>query len=378
MSKPKETPAHVQVAEAGFGDAVEAKGFKRVGKTHWRLDGDGIVHHIRLNPGSPHPVEWLSDVAGYEITGLTRLAEKHGFDLHRQVLPGSSLECDMVIPDWIIEADQYHQRADYDEKYKRFESEPFWKKFYWSVFDPDKLPPDFRKRHYVPPRGVEWTTPSGHDVYPGAWVLSRLTPEELAESMAETWAETCWPRIHSSLSFQAIYQNEQKEWISRRNTYYPPDVLMAYLAKDLLEIHRVAELIVSRLGPTVDDVRQAIWRKAGRRINGENWRRIRNTKAGKSAIRDAAIRHVASNWIAVRDMKDLTLKLGLDLGFPDIDHDAINRWELRIRERAAGIDYLPGLSISPPAEPMPNEGVIPLRPPEHMPSQEPPSQRPQA
>lgn len=73
MSKPKETPAHVQVAEAGFGDAVEAKGFKRVGKTHWRLDGDGIVWRVATTPGSAQIDQSFDIVQGIYVDGLDDL-----------------------------------------------------------------------------------------------------------------------------------------------------------------------------------------------------------------------------------------------------------------------------------------------------------------
>ena len=51
MGGADDKPVWERIAELGFADAVESRGFKRVGKTHWRLDGDGIVHHVKLYRG---------------------------------------------------------------------------------------------------------------------------------------------------------------------------------------------------------------------------------------------------------------------------------------------------------------------------------------
>ncbi|WP_416898045.1 MAG: hypothetical protein ACMVY4_21810 [Minwuia sp.] len=347
MSGSADKPAHVQVAEAGFGDMVERHGFRRVGKAHWRLDGDGIVHHLRLDqpyrtlPGS------LRDTSGHLLPRYAQLAEKCGVKDHQVRMPGSKIFCHDVSSYWIADEDKARQRDAHANEYAYYDDAPLWKALYWHAFKRERIAVRFEGGYYRPPRG--WDTAMPELVNPNAksWMLRDMQPEDLAASMATAWETGVWQRCLSRwTSYAGYYDNLLKDWVNNREGFLPSYVLFAYLAGDMAAIERTARSVVSEIGPTVDDVYESTWHYASQTINGQKWGKLRNTPLGKRAIKDAAMASVASAVRDVIQMRDLTAKLGLDFEWPDVDPAPVEAWDRRARERAAGIDYIEDLHIS--------------------------------
>ncbi|WP_125182778.1 hypothetical protein [Minwuia thermotolerans] len=51
MGAETEKPVWERIAEMGFADAVESKGFKRVNATHWKMESEGLTWRVRLVQG---------------------------------------------------------------------------------------------------------------------------------------------------------------------------------------------------------------------------------------------------------------------------------------------------------------------------------------
>ncbi|MEC9346632.1 MAG: hypothetical protein VYB54_10410, partial [Pseudomonadota bacterium] len=90
---PKKTPVWVQVADAGFGAAVEAHGFRRVGKAMWELDGDGITHRIRLHAGPSKLPGTFRDHISIAYNGYDELCARVGLTPRGTFIPGTKIRC---------------------------------------------------------------------------------------------------------------------------------------------------------------------------------------------------------------------------------------------------------------------------------------------
>ncbi|MEC9346623.1 MAG: hypothetical protein VYB54_10365, partial [Pseudomonadota bacterium] len=86
---PKQTPVWVQVADAGFGAAVEAHGFRRVGKAMWRRDGGGLTWRIALVRAPDTPDAFLIR-QGCAAIGLDDLVKTVSDRLPSERMTGTS------------------------------------------------------------------------------------------------------------------------------------------------------------------------------------------------------------------------------------------------------------------------------------------------
>ncbi len=71
-----DSPPWQRVAEAGFGQAMEDCGFRKVGRTMWRRDGDRIAWRVALTKGyADEPGSFRASYGGFvkEIDELVKL-----------------------------------------------------------------------------------------------------------------------------------------------------------------------------------------------------------------------------------------------------------------------------------------------------------------
>ena len=86
---PRQTPVWVQVADADFGAAVEAHGFRRVGRAMWRRDGGGLTWRIALVRAPGTPDAFLIQ-QGCAAIGLDDLVKTVSDDLPSERMTGTS------------------------------------------------------------------------------------------------------------------------------------------------------------------------------------------------------------------------------------------------------------------------------------------------
>lgn len=335
MSMPKETPAHVQVAEAGFGAAVEAKGFKRVGKTHWRLDGDGIVHHVRLNRGYTSIPGSFRDALGMDFPEFWKLAELCGHETSSDKLPGTSIHCHFAGADVFVPIDRDVQFDNWKGLYGNPDHRSLWR----DIRDLFKPPPNFNKAFYKMPAGYRKNLDAGGRVDAEAWILQDLTPEELVSSITECWERGYWEARGHQTSFQIVYDEIFREAIEERASFSANHFIYAYMVGDLHLIQQMADRQIARLDRTLEDIHQKIYANCIRPVSRVDWKVERDTHAGWRAIRDAAMSHFADPRRALLRMKKMSEALGIELKMPYVDRQPVDDWDKRIEERMAGIDY---------------------------------------
>lgn len=335
MAEQKEKPAHVQVAEAGFGAAVEAKGFRKVGRTHWRLDGDGIVHHVRLNKGYTNIPSSFRDAYGFDYPEFWKLAERCGYDRYRDKLPGTSIEIHGAADDALVSLDRSVQLQDWINTYGD-PNERSLRSLFRDLFRPA---PDFNTSYYREPSGQKKNLQGGGRFDAKAWILNGLTVEELARSISECWQRGHWHIHGRHTSFQSYYECSMREIIANRIGFLEDHLIYAFMGSDLHLIQRMADQEIERLGPSIEDHHERIYDRCANKVARVDWKIERDTQAGWRAIRDSAMSSHARPrryLIRIREMADA---LGIEVRTPHIDPTPVKAWEQRIEERMAGIDY---------------------------------------
>ena len=117
MGGADDKPVWERIADLGFADTVESKGFKRVGKTHWRLDGDGIVHHVKLYRGFSVQPGSFRDFGGSHVPGLDSMCRAVDVSSRSHRIPYSTARCHFLgnIHDAHVSREWQRFRREYPE-----------------------------------------------------------------------------------------------------------------------------------------------------------------------------------------------------------------------------------------------------------------------
>ena len=185
MSASSEKPAHVQVAEAGFGEVVQRHGFRRVAKAHWRLDGDGIVHHLMLRPGPKSNPGSFRDFDAVFFPEFEALCETCGIDNDSSKLPLGKARYHFGGYHLIAGQDYWRQREAYEAENPPRELSTW--EFLVDLFKRSPPEPRFDRDIYRPPYGWWWSDRYGAFPEEGAWTIPPGRLDEVAASVTNTW-----------------------------------------------------------------------------------------------------------------------------------------------------------------------------------------------
>ena len=141
MNAAEEKQIRIEIAANGFGEAVERHGFRKVGATHWRRDGDEVTWRVALVPaGYKRSPGCFHAVMGGLVHGLDELGAKvdgkplsspiQGLSarahIHRNV--GQNLYGDYHLGTWDPFDDDLPERIRHPETLRRkYRGRKIWK-----------------------------------------------------------------------------------------------------------------------------------------------------------------------------------------------------------------------------------------------------------
>lgn len=196
--QPKQIPVWVQVADAGFGAAVEAHGFRRVGKAMWRRDGGGLSWRIALVRAPGTPDAFLIQ-QGCAAIGLDDLVKTVSDDLPSERMTGTSfrVHSNIEIVSWAGYAIEKAMKAAWVPPPR---PQGFWKRFLWQPPKPPKI-----DRAEVA-RRIPFCvlTEEGEDPYALGTRDARIA--DVATVAADIWRQQGIRYLEENPDYRALYQ----------------------------------------------------------------------------------------------------------------------------------------------------------------------------
>ncbi|PJK30885.1 hypothetical protein [Minwuia thermotolerans] len=324
MAEDKEKPVWERIAELGFADAVESKGFRRVGRTHWRLDGDGIVHHVKLYRGFAIEPGSFRDFLGTFFPGLDKLYERvDAPPLSRRIPYGRALcHRDQTIYDSYYVAEVSRYQTAFPEVPP---AQGFWERIkqFWPPQRPDFSSEFFRPLPY-------WDSRVTEDAGSGAWLTDGANLRDVADVVTSAWADHEGPLLAAGRSLQSYYEHfDRTRWRDARH-FDIDRFLMAILADDLITAKEIVADTFERVRhtPSLEEMYASLWKQKGRLASSVDWRRLRQTPQGKEMIRFEAASLAAAPMFEARRALQCCEKFGIELGSkPEIDSAFIEAYE---------------------------------------------------
>lgn len=201
MSNQSDKPAHLLVTDAGFGKAVEAKGFRKVGSAHWRLDGEGIVWRVAITPGSVLIDQSFEVVQGVYVEGLDdRFFKLRGRRKSRRLGKTSTRAHSWTT---LLQAIVYGRadelQAAYEKELSKWKSEMgFWK---FLPFKPQK--PNYRKESWK----IPYMRSESRVAEKFYFTLESGPIEEIASYLVSHWEKSMYLDIMNNRDINAVYRN---------------------------------------------------------------------------------------------------------------------------------------------------------------------------
>ncbi len=249
-----------QVADAGFGAAVEESGFRRVGRTMWRRDSDRVAWRVSLARGYvPTPRSFRGSYGGYvkDVDDLVKLFHP-GRKLEN--MPGTRVPWHLGggLEDDTTEEEIRAYRTFWEARMARPTG---WRGFWEDLINP--LPPeptltDSRIPFYGS-AGVE--SSQAAFVVGGAWDVAAV-----ANVLVKQWQDFALPWIEDRFSFAQTYARRwgpEAHRGGRHFCYKAESYAAAKLMGDQAWIDTMAEMAFAEGRVTYDEVWEEL-RKSGR------------------------------------------------------------------------------------------------------------------
>ena len=201
MGGADDRPVWARIAELGFADAVESKGFERVGRTHWKMEGDGLTWRVLLVKGYKASPDSFDAVHGAFVHGLDELYSRFEGRRASSLLRQSSVRVHLNTD---IGSDVTHaQKAEYDRLYPARREEG-WREIWRSLIDPDMRPSFEREFLNI----KHWKLAGLHS---HQWCFSAANADlqDVADVLSDYWNRYSWAWIRDELTFRELYE---KEW----------------------------------------------------------------------------------------------------------------------------------------------------------------------
>ena len=328
MGGADDKPVWERIAELGFADTVEGKGFERVGKTHWRLDGDGIVHHVKLYRGFSVEPGSFRDFLGTFFPGLDELYERVDEPPLSRRIPYGRAPChrDQTICDSYHVAEVSRYRAAFPEVPP---AEGFWARI--KQFWPSQRP-DF-STEFLRPLPC-WDPRVTGEAGSGAWLTDGANLQDVADILTSAWSDHEWPRLANGRSLHGYYEHFERSQRSDSRHFDIDRFLMAVLVGDLVTAKAIAAdtLDRARHTPSLEEMYECLWKQKGRLASSVDWRRLRHTPEGKERIEFEAASLVAAPMLEARRALACCREFGIDVDQPpEIDLAFIEAYEKRKR-----------------------------------------------
>ncbi|PJK29116.1 hypothetical protein [Minwuia thermotolerans] len=226
MGAEKEKPVWERIAELGFADAVDSKGFKRVGKTHWRLDGDGIVHHVKLYRGFAIEPGSFRDFQGVYIPEFDDMCRRVGEWQRSHRIPyGTAL---IHFEDCIYQCYVDAERSRYVRIYP--ESRKGRPNFTFEFLQP--LP-------FYEPRVTV-------DAGSGAWLSANADLHDLARALVDSWLRYACMDLAPGADYLSYYCRVLRKSLHRTRFPRSESFILAKIADDAEMIEYLSNKLFER------------------------------------------------------------------------------------------------------------------------------------
>ena len=197
MGGADDRPVWARIAERGFADAVESKGFERVGRSHWKMEGDGLTWRVLLVKGYKASPDSFDAVHGAFVHGLdelySRFEGRRASSLLRQCSVRVHLNTD-------IGSDVTHaQKAEYDHLYPARREEG-WREIWRGLIDPD-MRPSF-EREFL---NIKYWKLTGLHSHQWCFAAANADLQDVADVLSDYWNRYSWTWICRALSFEGLY-----------------------------------------------------------------------------------------------------------------------------------------------------------------------------
>ena len=307
MGGADDRPVWERIAELGFADAVESKGFKRVGKTHWRLDGDGIVHHVKLYRGFSIEPGSFRDFLGIYIPRLDEMCRQVGEPQRSHRVPYGT-------------APVHFQETIY-ECYVDFEYRRYQKAYPGN----SKARPSFTLQFLqtLPNYNPRITIDSGS----GAWFSQNGNFAQLAKILDDSWKKYAYLELQRFTDYCAYYFNVMRDGICRSQTATPQSFMLSKLAGDQKTIDILGKRVFER---ATDDLDAEILRVKEHRMRlagHSEYQESDQYTEEKEEIEIEATKNLLRRQYQARKLLRHSDLLGYQLKDPGIDFGVLHRAE---------------------------------------------------
>ncbi|ANK83017.1 MAG: hypothetical protein TEF_21085 [Rhizobiales bacterium NRL2] len=307
MAESKEKPVWERIAELGFADAVESRGFRRVGRTHWRLDGDGIVHHVKLYRGFSTEPGSFRDFLGVYIPQLDEMCERVGEWRRSRRIPYGTAPIHFE-----------------DSIYERYVDAEFER--YCHMYPAGrKGRPSFTLGFLRPLPFYESriTADSGS----GAWLSQGADLHELTCTVAESWLRYAWSDIGQGPDYLSYYAQVLRKGLGR--THFPRSVsfILAKIAEDGEMIENLGHKLFERASLDFATEQDRVKNHRMRLAGGPGSKNPVLQQELRIEIEKETVQNVFRPRQVARKILRHSQILGYDIKDPGIDFDELERAE---------------------------------------------------
>lgn len=308
MTDDTDIPIHHRVAGAGFAEAVERHGFRRVGKAHWRMDNAETTWRIALikgdqnwNPGSFRPM------MGGLAKGIDELCEKVDGK------PGSGRITGMSARAHLFDEIGQHTHDELRRAYRADPSirkrEPGFRNWFKHVFTNEA---DAQREVSQIPHWGE----IGMSGYVFGFHTEGAKMSEVIASVVRCMDDYAMPLIGSLTTLDGFYR---RFWGPDAEDRRPTEVKESFAAAKLLgDLNGLHQLADEAFLPAL-------------RTEEETWRELREAGEfdkdwidyNKHPPETYVIGKMRHRLMDAKDAADIILAMGIPVKIPDFDFDLI-------------------------------------------------------
>jgi len=221
-------PWHL-VADAGFGAAMEECGFRKVGRSMWRRDGDRIAWRVALTKGyAGTPGSFRASYGGFvkEIDELVKLYNPKR-SLERMEGTSTPMHTGGTLAGDLMEEQKQKDFAPWESKWgNEYRTRSGWKGIWKDLIDPVPKPPeiDYSEIPFLD-RAGEYTNEM-------AFIMKNQDDiEKVADLLIDCWNRITLPWIQERLDFDQLYPRIWGRQAPNKSTWHHYDAEVFAAAK---------------------------------------------------------------------------------------------------------------------------------------------------
>ena len=311
MGGADDKPVWERIAELGFADAVESKGFKRINATHWKMEGEGLTWRVRLVCGYRATPTSFLPVHGALVHGLDELYAKWDGSKASEFLHGAGQRVHMQSD---TGADvTMAQKRDYEAGLIDPPKPKGWRGWLADFFEIER--PRFDQAFL----DIRYWGRAGNELRAEAFLTEGHDLDDVARVVTDYWERYSWPWIEARLDFGNLYRFH---WgpgtIPDIRVPDPFYYAVAKLAGDQAHIETMANAVFTEARKTYEEVWRACERSG--EISDESMSR-------KGVTRERFVKN-AQMWGAfnARELEKIGRAFDLDLPFFDFDYGELDAY----------------------------------------------------